>query len=101
MSAAIVLALTPGPGIFYVLGRTLHGGRREGVLSAFGTLVGGAIHAFGAALGLSVVLVTSAVAFEIVRYAGATYLIYLGISMIRHRQANLAEWSRESASHRN
>jgi threonine/homoserine/homoserine lactone efflux protein len=101
MSAAIVLALTPGPGIFYVLGRTLHGGRREGVLSAFGTLVGGAIHALGAALGLSVVLMTSAVAFEIVRYAGATYLIYLGISMIRHRRANLAVWNRESASHRN
>jgi threonine/homoserine/homoserine lactone efflux protein len=101
MSAAIVLALTPGPGIFYVLGRTLHGGRREGVLSAIGTLFGGAIHALGAALGLSVVLMTSAVAFEIVRYAGATYLIYLGISMIRHRRANLAVWNRESASHRN
>jgi threonine/homoserine/homoserine lactone efflux protein len=101
MSAAIVLALTPGPGILYVLGRTLHGGRREGVLSAFGTLVGGAIHALGAALGLSVILMTSAIAFEIVRYAGATYLIYLGISMIRHRQTNVAEWNQESDSHRN
>lgn len=101
MSAAIVLALTPGPGIFYVLGRTLHGGRREGVLSAFGTLVGGAIHALGAALGLSVILMTSAIAFEIVRYAGAGYLIFLGISMIRHRRANLAAWNQESGSQRN
>lgn len=101
MSAAIVLALTPGPGIFYVLGRTLHGGRREGVLSAFGTLVGGAVHALGAALGLSVILMTSAIAFETVRYAGAAYLIYLGISMIRHRRANLAAWNQESGSQRN
>jgi len=69
ISAAIVLALTPGPGIFYVLDRTLHGGRREGVLSAFGMLVGGAVHALGAALGLSVILITSSIAFEIVRYA--------------------------------
>jgi threonine/homoserine/homoserine lactone efflux protein len=59
MSAAVILALTPGPGILYVLGRTLHGGRREGVLSALGTFVGGAIHAVGAALGLSVIIMTS------------------------------------------
>lgn len=101
MSAAFVLALTPGPGIFYVLGRTLHGGRREGALSAFGTLVGGSIHALGAALGFSAILMTSAIAFEIVRYAGAAYLIFLGIAMIRHRRANLALWNQEGSSQRN
>ena len=101
MSAAVVLALTPGPGILYVLGRTLYGGRREGILSALGTLVGGAIHALGAALGLSVILMTSAIAFEVVRYAGAAYLIYLGISMIRHRRTNLTAWKQENGSQRN
>src|SRR5215472_7410505 len=67
LSAAAILALTPGPGILYVLGRTLHGGRRDGILSAFGTFVGGTVHVLAAALGLSVVLMTSATAFEVVR----------------------------------
>jgi threonine/homoserine/homoserine lactone efflux protein len=89
LSAAAILALTPGPGILYVLGRTLHGGRREGVLSAFGTFVGGTVHVLAAALGLSVILMTSATAFEVVRLAGASYLIFLGVSMIRNRDANL------------
>ena len=90
MSAAVILALTPGPGILYVLGRTLHGGRREGVLSALGTFVGGSVHVLAAALGLSAILMTSATAFELVRYAGASYLIYLGVSMILSRNAGLA-----------
>lgn len=89
MSAAIVLALTPGPGILYVLGRTLHGGRREGILSAFGTFVGGSVHVLAAALGLSAILMTSAIAFDVVRYAGAAYLAYLGLSMILKRNARL------------
>jgi threonine/homoserine/homoserine lactone efflux protein len=100
LGAAAVLALTPGPGIFYVLGRTLHGGRREGVLSAFGTFVGGAIHALGAALGLSAVLMTSATAFEVVRYAGAFYLVYLGISMIRNRRTETTAQNEENKPHR-
>jgi threonine/homoserine/homoserine lactone efflux protein len=87
LSAAVILALTPGPGIFYVLGRTLHGGRQEGVLSALGTFVGGLAHVLGAALGLSMILMTSATAFGIIRFAGASYLVYLGIAMIRNRHA--------------
>jgi threonine/homoserine/homoserine lactone efflux protein len=85
LSAAIVLAVMPGPGILYVLGRTLNGGRREGVISALGTFVGGLVHVLAAAVGLSAVLVGSAAAFQTVRYAGAAYLIYLGITMIRTR----------------
>jgi len=85
LSAALLLALTPGPGILYVLGRTLNGGRREGVLSSFGTFVGGSVHVVAAALGLSAILATSATAFQLVRYAGAAYLVYLGISTIRNR----------------
>jgi threonine/homoserine/homoserine lactone efflux protein len=79
LSAAILLAITPGPGIFYVLARSLKGGRQDGIVSTFGTGIGGMAHVVAAALGLSAVLATSAVAFSIVKYAGAAYLVYLGI----------------------
>jgi threonine/homoserine/homoserine lactone efflux protein len=90
LSAALILALTPGPGIFYVLARSLRGGRREGVLSAAGTFLGGLAHVAAAAIGLSAILAASAIAFETIRYAGAAYLIYLGYRMIcsRHQEAN-------------
>jgi threonine/homoserine/homoserine lactone efflux protein len=91
LSAALVLAVMPGPGILYVLGRTLNGGRREGVHSALGTFLGGLVHAVAAAVGLSAILVASASAFQVVRYAGAAYLIYLGITMIRNRHLPLEE----------
>jgi threonine/homoserine/homoserine lactone efflux protein len=89
LSAALILALTPGPGMLYVLGRTLHAGRREGVLSSLGTLVGGSMHVLAAAFGLSAVLATSAVAFSVVKYAGAAYLVYLGVTMLRSRNMNV------------
>lgn len=101
ISAATLLALSPGPGMLYVLSRTLHGGRREGFLSAGGTFVGGLVHAAAAGLGLSAILMRSALAFEVVRYAGACYLIYLGISMIRNRRTSGMELSSESQSRRN
>ena len=83
--AALILAATPGPGIFYVLARTLAGGRREGFYSSIGTFFGGLFHVFAAALGVSAILAASAVAFHTVKYAGAAYLIFLGIKMIRSR----------------
>lgn len=79
LTAALALAITPGPGIFYVLTRSLKGGRLEGYTSALGTAVGGLFHVVAAALGISVILATSAVAFNIVKFVGAAYLIYLGI----------------------
>src|SRR6266850_4476720 len=87
--AALVLAVTPGPGIFYVLARTLAGGRREGILSSLGTFAGGMFHVFAAALGVSAILAASAVAFHTVKYAGASYLVWLGIRMIRARNAEM------------
>src|SRR5713101_2505486 len=81
--AALLLAITPGPGIFYVLARTLAGGRRDGFSSSFGTFFGGLLHVFAAALGVSAILAASAVAFHTIKYAGAAYLIFLGIKMIR------------------
>jgi len=85
LAASSLLAITPGPGIFYVLTRTLSGGRRDGILSSIGTFFGGLVHVFAAALGLSAILATSAVAFSIVKYAGAAYLVFLGIRMILSR----------------
>lgn len=83
-TAALLLAITPGPGIMYVLTRSMAGGRREGILSSIGTLIGGFVHVVAAGLGLSAVLATSAIAYQAVRWAGAGYLIYLGIRMIRN-----------------
>jgi threonine/homoserine/homoserine lactone efflux protein len=90
-AAALLLALTPGPGIFYVLARTLAGGRREGFQSSIGTFFGGLFHVFAAALGVSAILAASAVAFHTVKYAGAAYLIFLGIKMIRSRNVPIPE----------
>jgi threonine/homoserine/homoserine lactone efflux protein len=100
LTAAVVLAVTPGPGMLYVLGRTMHGGRREGILSSLGTFAGGSVHALAAALGLSAILATSATAFQMVRYAGAAYLIYLGIAMIRRRNLMPQPGMREIRSSR-
>jgi threonine/homoserine/homoserine lactone efflux protein len=98
LSAALLLAVTPGPGIFYVLARSLRGGRREGVLSAAGTFLGGLVHVVAAAFGLSAILAASAIAFETVRYAGAAYLIYLGYRMIRSRHQDAAALDLEGAA---
>jgi threonine/homoserine/homoserine lactone efflux protein len=82
LTAAVLLAVAPGPGMLYVLARSLAGGKREGVLSAFGTFLGGMVHVFAAALGISIILAKSAVAFATVKYAGAAYLCFLGVRMI-------------------
>jgi threonine/homoserine/homoserine lactone efflux protein len=81
-TASLLLAATPGPGMLYVLSRTLAGGKREGILSSLGTFLGGMVHVFAAAAGLSIVLATSAMAFSVVKFAGAGYLIYLGLKMV-------------------
>jgi len=82
LTAALLLAIAPGPGMLYVLARSLAGGRREGVLSSLGTFAGGMVHVLAAAAGVSVILARSAVAFTTVKYAGAAYLCFLGIRMI-------------------
>lgn len=83
LSAALLLAIAPGPGMLYVLARALGGGRREGLLSALGTFFGGMVHVLAAAAGVSIILAKSAVAFAAVKYLGAAYLCFLGIRMIR------------------
>lgn len=78
----MLLAVAPGPGMLYVLARCLAGGKREGVLSGLGTFLGGMVHVFAAALGISIILAKSAVAFAAVKYVGAAYLCFLGVRMI-------------------
>jgi threonine/homoserine/homoserine lactone efflux protein len=84
--AATLLAITPGPGIAYVVARTVAGGRAEGVASCFGTAIGGMVHVVAAALGLSLLIAQSAFSFSIVKYLGAAYLIYLGMRMLASRE---------------
>lgn len=80
--AAVVLAITPGPGIAYVVAHTVAGGRSEGLASCLGTGIGCLLHMLAAALGLSLVIAQSAVAFNLLKYIGAAYLVYLGIRML-------------------
>jgi threonine/homoserine/homoserine lactone efflux protein len=82
--AALVLAIIPGPGLLYVLTRSLGGGLDVGLRSSFGTGVGGCVHAAGAAAGLSALLAASSSAFAVVRYIGAAYLVWLGIRVLTY-----------------
>jgi len=79
LSAAFLLAISPGPGMLYVLARSLKGGKKVGLASSFGTALGGMGHVIAAAFGLSAILAQSAYAFLLVKYLGAAYLVYLGI----------------------
>lgn len=93
LSAALILAIAPGPGMLYVLARTLAGGRREGLLSSLGTFLGGMVHVVAAAAGVSIILAKSAVAFATVKYLGAAYLCFLGVRMIRDARKDSGEMS--------
>lgn len=83
LAAALLIAITPGPGVFYVAARTLAGGRAEGLASSFGTGIGGLVHVVAGAVGLSALVMASAEAFTALKLAGAVYLIWLGIKTWR------------------
>jgi threonine/homoserine/homoserine lactone efflux protein len=85
LAASIALILVPGPAQALVIARTLSGGKRAGALTAVGLNIGTLFHAAAAALGLSAILATSALAFSVVKYVGAAYLLYLGIQALRSR----------------
>jgi threonine/homoserine/homoserine lactone efflux protein len=78
-AAALLLAVTPGPGIFYVAARTLAGGRAEGVASSFGTGLGGMVHVLAGSLGVSAIVLASAELFTALKLIGAVYLVWLGL----------------------
>ena len=90
LGAAILLNLTPGPDTAYILGRTVTHGREAGIASALGISVGTIFHTGAAALGLSAILATSAVAFGAIKLLGGAYLIFLGLKMFFERSGQLS-----------
>ena len=82
-AASLLLALTPGPGIFYVAARTLAAGRGEGIASSLGTGLDGMVHVIGGSVGVSAILLASAELFAAMKLIGAAYLIWLGMRTIR------------------
>lgn len=79
MTAALALLLSPGPAVLFIIARSLEQGRMAGIISTLGIALASLVHALFAAVGLSALLVQSALAFSIIKYLGAAYLIYLGI----------------------
>jgi len=87
--AGILLNLTPGPDTVYILGRSIAQGRAAGIASALGISAGSIFHTTAAALGLSAILASSALAFGTIKLIGGAYLIFLGIKMILNREREL------------
>jgi threonine/homoserine/homoserine lactone efflux protein len=83
LSAATILLLIPGPAVLYIVARSMDQGRVAGLASAAGIAVGTLVHVVAATLGLSALLTSSALAYSVVKYAGAAYLFYLGIKKFR------------------
>ncbi|NML44290.1 LysE family translocator [Ramlibacter sp. G-1-2-2] len=83
VGASLVLALTPGPAVVYILARTLAQGRSSGLASVVGVALGNLVLAIGAAVGLAALFAVSAAAFTVVKWAGACYLVYLGVRLWR------------------
>ena len=100
MGAALALVLIPGPAVLYITARSASQGRMAGIVSVLGIETANFIQAAAAALGLSAILLSSALAFDVVKYLGAAYLIYLGIRklMIPDNGAENEEVKRESLS---
>ena len=81
--ASFVLAVTPGPGVFYIVARSVTQGRLSGLASVAGVALGNLGNAIGASLGLAVLFAVSSLAFTVVKYLGALYLVYLGVQALR------------------
>ncbi|MBY3132431.1 MULTISPECIES: LysE family translocator [Rhizobium] len=88
LSAAVLLNLSPGPDIAFILGHTMRSGKRAGFSALFGVWSGACLHVLMAALGLSAILAASAVAFSTVKWIGAAYLVWLGIQALRSGGGN-------------
>jgi threonine/homoserine/homoserine lactone efflux protein len=87
VGASLVLALTPGPAVVYIVARTLAQGRASGLTSVLGVALGNLANAVGAALGLAALFAISSLAFTVVKCVGAAYLVYLGIQLWRSAPA--------------
>jgi threonine/homoserine/homoserine lactone efflux protein len=82
LAAASILVFMPGPNTLYIIARSISQGRTVGIVSSLGVQIGTLFHITAAALGVSALLLTSALAFNLIKYAGAAYLIYLGIKTL-------------------
>lgn len=99
--ASISLLLIPGPAVLYVMTRSIHQGRRAGIVSVLGLHVGTLFHVSAAALGLSAILAASALAFNVVKFLGAGYLIFLGVRLlISHEEGDGSVMVRQSSLRR-
>jgi threonine/homoserine/homoserine lactone efflux protein len=85
--AAVILLVTPGPAVLYIVARSVEQGRRAGIVSALGIQAGTLVHVAAAAFGVSALLVSSALAFSVLKYAGACYLVYLGVRTLVGKDA--------------
>ncbi len=83
IAAGWLLNLTPGPDVLYIVTNSLRSGARAGVVAGLGITAGCFVHIFGAALGVGALLATSAAAFTVLKYAGAAYLLWMGIRILR------------------
>lgn len=102
LAATVALNLSPGPDMLYVISRTLEQGKRAGIVSALGIGAGTLVHTFVTAVGLSAVLLSVPMAFEIIRYAGASYLIYLGLRILTNlREQRAASIATPQSDHAN
>ena len=97
IAAGLLLNLTPGPDMAYIAARSVAGGFREGTAAVFGITAGCVVHTIAAAVGLSALLATSATAFEIVKWAGALYLLYAGIRLLAAGTRSGASSQRDDA----
>ncbi|XUM22777.1 LysE family translocator [Bradyrhizobium oligotrophicum S58] len=93
MVSGLLLNITPGPDTAYIVGRSAQMGWRGGAAAALGISTGCLVHVFGSAIGLSALLTASATAFATVKWAGAAYLVYLGITQLLARRADAARAS--------
>lgn len=82
LASVFLLCITPGPDLAYVVGQSVAKGRRSGVISASGVALGSCTHALASAIGLTALITASPLLFNIIKYIGAAYLIYLGSKMV-------------------
>lgn len=100
LAATVALNLSPGPDMLYVISRTLEQGKRAGIASALGIGAGTLVHTLVTAIGLSAILLSIPIAYQIIRYAGAAYLVFLGLRTLTHlRGRNESESVADTSNH--
>jgi RhtB (resistance to homoserine/threonine) family protein len=96
--AVFLLNVTPGPDTAYIVGRSVAQGRGAGIVSALGISAGCIVHTLACALGLTAILAASATAFTVIKFAGAIYLIYLGVRLIFAKQEDSTDAARDTST---